>query len=238
MIKALYNTRISIKSILFLALYYFISSFVVGQSAQKQFAPMRVLVIDFENKVKKGEQILFEGLETGEVYKGVSDVEGKFKVELKGGDTYLIKIKGVGEAQDYNRITIPLLGVGQMYQEGQLTIQFESAKTFTLDNVHFASGKTILTKASYNELDELVEYMTLKEDVSIEVAGHTDDVGVDTSNMKLSQLRANAVRDYLISKKIASSRVVAKGYGESRPKDTNETPQGRQNNRRTEVVLR
>ena len=149
----------------------------------------------------------------------------------------MIKIKGVGKAVDYNRITIPTLGEGQMYQEGQLTIQFESGKLFTLDNVHFDSGKATLTPTSNKELNELAEYMTLKGDIKIELGGHTDNVGEEASNLKLSQLRAYAVRDYLVLKGISSNRIVAKGYGENKPKDTNDTAKGRQNNRRTEVLV-
>jgi outer membrane protein OmpA-like peptidoglycan-associated protein len=71
----------------------------------------------------------------------------------------------------------------------------------------------------------------------IEVGGHTDNVGNDAANQLLSEERANAVRDFLIAHGIEASRVVAKGYGETRPVATNDTDEGRALNRRTEVTV-
>ncbi|HRZ47762.1 MAG TPA: OmpA family protein, partial [Bacteroidales bacterium] len=64
-----------------------------------------------------------------------------------------------------------------------------------------------------------------------------DDVGDDASNLKLSQQRADAVKNYLAGKGIARDRVVAVGYGETQPVASNDTPEGRQQNRRTEVKI-
>jgi OOP family OmpA-OmpF porin len=71
----------------------------------------------------------------------------------------------------------------------------------------------------------------------IEVGGHTDNVGNDAANQKLSEQRANAVREFLIAKGIDGTRIVAKGYGETKPIATNETEEGRAQNRRTEVTV-
>jgi outer membrane protein OmpA-like peptidoglycan-associated protein len=171
------------------------------------------------------------------IYKGITDAKGTFKIYLKGGDTYKVLIKSVGEVDEYNTFEIPPLGEGEFYTESTLTVQFELPQTFTLDNVQFETGKASLTNTSYKELNELTEYLKLKESVVIEIAGHTDDVGEDASNQKLSEARANTVRNYLISKGIAAKRVVAKGYGETQPIAPNSTPEGRQQNRRTEVRI-
>jgi len=72
--------------------------------------------------------------------------------------------------------------------------------------------------------------------MKIEIGGHTDDVGEDAANQKLSKDRANAVRNYLL-KEIEPERVTAVGYGESKPIAYNDTPEGRQKNRRTEVRI-
>ncbi len=200
-------------------------------------APVLVIVIDFNNMPVEGEQIIFEGLDSKRTYRGVSNSEGKFDIMLEGGETYLIKIKGVGEAKDYNRFELPVLGENESYGKTTLTIQFEQPKTFTLDNVEFESGKSSLTKDSYTELKELLEYMKLKEDLVIEIAGHTDDVGDEESNVKLSEARSVTVRNYLISKGINPERIIAKGYGERQPIAPNTSPEGRQRNRRTEVRI-
>ncbi len=223
--------------LLILGLVFQVST-VYGQGSIKDtWAPLTVLVTDFENNVQKGEQILFVDSKTGVTYKGVSNAEGLFDVKIPGGVTYNIKIKSFGEAKDYNALEIPGLAKDEYYSEMQLTIQIQQAKTITLDNVHFATGKAILTKTSFGELNELVEFMKLKEEIKIELAGHTDNVGDEEPNMKLSQARADAVRTYLISKGVNGSRIVAKGYGESSPEASNETSVGRQSNRRTEVRI-
>jgi hypothetical protein len=72
--------------------------------------------------------------------------------------------------------------------------------------------------------------------MDIEVAGHTDSMGSDAYNMKLSQQRAGAVRNFLISKGVAADRLTAKGYGESQPVADNATREGRIQNRRVELV--
>ncbi len=200
-------------------------------------ALVNVVVTNFNNKPQKGEQILFESVKTKLIYKGITDSKGTFKIYLKGGDTYKVLIKSVGEEDEYNTFEIPALGEGEFYTESTLTVQFELPQTFTLDNVQFETGKASLTNTSYKELNELIEYLKLKETVIIEIAGHTDDVGEDASNQKLSEARANTVRNYLISKGIAAKRVVAKGYGETQPIAPNTSPEGRQQNRRTEVRI-
>jgi len=73
--------------------------------------------------------------------------------------------------------------------------------------------------------------------VVIEISGHTDDVGNDTSNQILSQNRAKAVYQYLIAQHIAASRLVYKGYGKTQPIASNTTDEGRQQNRRTEFKI-
>jgi OOP family OmpA-OmpF porin len=79
--------------------------------------------------------------------------------------------------------------------------------------------------------------MKWKEEQKIEIAGHTDNVGKDADNLKLSLQRAEAVRNYLIKKGIKADRITAKGYGATQPVADNGTDAGRQKNRRTEVVL-
>ncbi len=99
-------------------------------------------------------------------------------------------------------------------------------------NVVFGSGNTNLTRAAKITLDSVVEKMAGYPDLQIEVEGHTDNVGRSSVNERLSQQRANSVREYLIGKQIASDRLVAVGYGDRKPIDSNDTTSGRQRNRR------
>ena len=79
--------------------------------------------------------------------------------------------------------------------------------------------------------------MKRKKSMVVEVGGHTDNVGSAASNLKLSQERAEAVKEFLINQGIDSSRIVARGYGQTVPVAENSTPVGRSKNRRTEIRI-
>jgi outer membrane protein OmpA-like peptidoglycan-associated protein len=106
-----------------------------------------------------------------------------------------------------------------------------------LRNVFFDIGKSIVKKDSYAELDRLVDLMKKLTNLRVELSGHTDNTGSEVLNTRLSQKRAEAVVEYLISKGISKEKLTAKGYGSSEPIDSNETSEGRQNNRRTEFEI-
>lgn len=101
----------------------------------------------------------------------------------------------------------------------------------------FDSGSDRLRPESTPTLKEIGKMLTDHADLKLIIEGHTDNTGDDASNQSLSELRANAVRDYLIAEfEIDESRLQAKGYGESHPVASNDTPEGRQSNRRSELV--
>jgi OOP family OmpA-OmpF porin len=106
-----------------------------------------------------------------------------------------------------------------------------------LKNIYFDFDKTTLKSESFVELNKVVEFLKQNSHVEIEIAGHTDSKGADTYNQNLSQGRSQSVVDYLSSQGINSNRLTAQGYGESKPIDTNETEDGRANNRRVEFTV-
>ena len=106
-----------------------------------------------------------------------------------------------------------------------------------LRNLFFETGKSEAKIDSYPELDRLIQLMLDVPTLKIELSGHTDNVGNDEYNLNLSQRRADAVRAYLTSRGVDKSRVLAVGYGESKPVDSNDTKEGRANNRRTEFEI-
>ncbi|MBD3636248.1 MAG: OmpA family protein [Crocinitomicaceae bacterium] len=218
------------KTQLFILLLFF------SVSALCQKAQLKVKVTDFQNNVLSGEQIMFLEQTTQASYSGISDLEGMFVVELPAGK-YDIKVKSVGEAVDFSTIEIPKLQLGQSYQTAEMQVQIEEAQSFTLDNLHFETGKWTITSSSYAELDELVRYLSLKKNISIEIGGHTDSDGDEASNQQLSQKRADAVKAYLVKKGIAAGRISAVGYGELKPVASNATAEGKALNRRTEVKI-
>jgi|26BtaG_2_1085354.scaffolds.fasta_scaffold00028_16 outer membrane protein OmpA-like peptidoglycan-associated protein/opacity protein-like surface antigen len=101
--------------------------------------------------------------------------------------------------------------------------------------IYFKTASSDLVEASKQSLDVIAQYLN-NVTGTYEIQGHTDDVGNDANNMKLSQKRAQSVVDYLISKGVNGSRLKAVGYGESAPKFDNKTADGRAQNRRIEIV--
>jgi outer membrane protein OmpA-like peptidoglycan-associated protein len=184
------------------------------------------------------ELIVFQSEKTGREYHAVSDSNGAFFTRLVPGDTYEIFIMGFKDSSSYTKMNIPALGPNQFYKNPFVVdIKFEPAKTFVLENVEFDFGKATLRPQSYAVLDDLIEWLNRKPDGRIEIGGHTDNVGTDAKNKVLSLERAKSVVAYLIGKGIAASRVEAKGYGADEPLEENDTEEGRQKNRRTEVKI-
>ncbi|MBN2717757.1 MAG: OmpA family protein [Deltaproteobacteria bacterium] len=104
-----------------------------------------------------------------------------------------------------------------------------------LKGVEFDTGKSTLRPESYKFIEPVIEFLTYKPSAIIELSGHTDNVGNPKKNQQLSEDRANAVRDYIISKGIEGDRIIAVGYGQEHPIASNNTEEGRQLNRRTEA---
>lgn len=113
---------------------------------------------------------------------------------------------------------------------------FEETKTsLVLEGVNFDTAKADLTPGAIEVLDRVAVSLAAYPEIRVEVAGHTDSKGSRAYNVRLSQKRAEAVRDYLVGKGIAADRMVAKGYGPDKPIATNDTEEGRAQNRRTEL---
>jgi outer membrane protein OmpA-like peptidoglycan-associated protein len=110
------------------------------------------------------------------------------------------------------------------------------APRFVLDGVNFDTGKATIRPESFPRLDGVVEYLTYSGSSRIEISGHTDNVGNKKSNRTLSEKRAKACREYMVSKGIDGGRIEAVGYGDERPIAPNDTDEGRQRNRRIEVT--
>lgn len=107
-------------------------------------------------------------------------------------------------------------------------------ENFVLQGVVFRTGSAELLDESFTILDEVFDQLEKYPNYRYEIAGHTDNQGTDKINIKLSFDRANTVRDYLVNRGIAAGRLVAKGYGSTRPKADNRSAEGRQVNRRIE----
>jgi len=162
---------------------------------------------------------------------------GKFLISLNSGGNYGIAVKADGYLFHSENFDIP---AGSDYNMVNKTVELKNIKCgskIALRNVFFDTGKSTIRPESNTELDRLVKLMNDVTTLKIELSGHTDNTGSATSNQTLSQDRAQAVVNYLVSKGISASRLVAKGYGSDRPVASNDSNEGRQENRRTEFEI-
>jgi outer membrane protein OmpA-like peptidoglycan-associated protein len=225
----------------FLGLFIALTINSFAQSGEDDLQPtlthakLNVMVTDHnENPSSGGDIIILTSKTTGETYSGITNDNGRFSILLPKGETYIVKYKGFGSDEEYTEIEIP---DADALINFDFVIKYELPKVYTLENVYFDSGKSTLRPESYKALNNLAEVMLHKKSMKIEIAGHTDSDGDDEANMKLSQARAEVVKSYLIKKGIEAERIVAKGYGETQPVASNDTEEGKQKNRRTEVRI-
>ena len=106
-----------------------------------------------------------------------------------------------------------------------------------LENVFFATASAALKSESKVELDKLKAFLEQNKTLNIQLNGHTDNVGKPEDNLTLSSARAKAVMEYLISQGIDKKRLQAKGFGETKPRHSNDSVSGRAANRRTEFEV-
>jgi outer membrane protein OmpA-like peptidoglycan-associated protein len=115
--------------------------------------------------------------------------------------------------------------------------QTDRGMVLTLGDVLFDTGRAELKAGAFSTLDRLATFLRQNPERTVAIEGHTDSVGSDSFNQSLSERRAQAVRVALTSRGIDSGRVTAAGMGETKPVANNATAEGRQRNRRVEVVI-
>ena len=162
---------------------------------------------------------------------------GEFLVCLPTGATYALNADAEGYLFYSENYDVPAGGPKEPYALDVPLSPLTPGSVMALRNVFFNTASYELLPASDTELDKLVRLLRGNPSLRIELGGHTDNVGNDAANQKLSEQRANAVREHLIGQGIDPERIQARGYGEARPMATNETEEGRALNRRTEVTV-
>lgn len=113
----------------------------------------------------------------------------------------------------------------------------EGTKIISLEGTHFDFDKATLKPEAMSKLDEAVRIMNEHPGIRINVEGHTDSMGSDAYNQKLSDQRSASVVSYLLGKGVATDRMTATGFGESRPVASNDTAEGRAQNRRVDLIV-
>lgn len=128
-------------------------------------------------------------------------------------------------------------GLATNYGCPEIKKETKARLEFAMRAVQFETGKAVLKGSSWKVLDEIVDIMNQYPDYILSISGHTDDVGTEENNLQLSTERAKACSDYLLYRGIKETRLRSAGYGESRPMVSNNSPSGREQNRRVEFEL-
>jgi len=162
--------------------------------------------------------------------------EGTYEQPIVTLGWYLFTTSADGYLNSYDSVQVKSTEITPVIRNIVLT-PIEVGLTVRLKNIYFDFDKTTLKSESFVELNKVVDFLKRNGNVAIEIAGHTDSKGSDTYNLNLSQGRSQSVVDYLIGQGIDTSRLQAQGYGESKPIDSNDTDEGRANNRRVEFTV-
>ena len=186
----------------------------------------------------------------------LTDSDGRFTFRVYEHEHYQL-IADKQDSEDYLKTRLNFSTVGRSVAQEDLvemvtnvtfdtTVYLEKIeidKIFVLENIYYDFDRWEIRDDAAIELDKLVDVLSDNIEISIELSSHTDSVGADGYNMRLSQRRAESAVQYIVSAGIDPTRITAKGYGESRPiaRNTNpdgtDNPEGRQRNRRTEFKI-
>jgi len=155
-------------------------------------------------------------------------------LKLTVGKTYMVSVS----ADNYiaQIFTVGYQGIQSLSASYALT-PVERGKTYIIQNLFFATNETVILEQSEPSLVQLFEFLNDNPGIRIRITGHTDSVGKDEANQILSEGRANSVKQSMVQRGIDPDRIETEGKGESMPIDTNDTEEGRQNNRRVEFTV-
>ena len=200
----------------------------------KTEAAMKLFVVDKDKGPVKGVVIFLTGPDKTKYYAEPTDSEGYAEVLVPVGKTYDITYLSLGRGEI--AATVPV--ADEPSQSVKLTLRYKrelAQKPFILSGVNFDTAKATIRPESFSRLDTVVEFMVHKKNARVEISGHTDNVGNAAANKTLSEKRAQACRNYIVSKGIDKKRLDAIGFGDERPIASNDTDEGRQKNRRIEA---
>ncbi len=182
--------------------------------------------------------IILERLPDGvDMGKAKTNAKGEYRMSVRGGAKYGLNAQRKGYLSTDANFDLNKLNSNDTLNVNLHLSEIKAGASIVLNNIFFETNKTLLTTSSYSELKRLVELMKNGEVRKVEVSGHTDSVGEADYNQNLSERRAQAVVNYIKSSGVSDDRVIAVGYGETKPIASNNTPEGRSKNRRVEFKI-
>lgn len=164
-------------------------------------------------------------------------LSGKYNLYLQKGKKYDVSVTSKGYSFQSEVYDLEKATAYETIKKDMVLEPLKLNASFRLNNLFFDFDSASLTKDSELELDRVIEMMKANATMQVEISAHTDDMGSDAYNQKLSQLRAESVVKYLTQHGILQTRLVAKGYGESVPSVPNDTEENRAKNRRVEFKI-
>ncbi len=175
----------------------------------------------------------------GKELKGTStDQNGHYTINtMLNNERYALYLHKKGYLMTFKDVRIEDI-VNQKLEINIEMLKIETGAKFILRNVYFNSGSDVLASTSFSELNKLYFFLKENPETKIEIGGHTDNIGNEVSNLKLSTNRANSVLLYLTNKGIGRNRLISKGYGDTQPLASNDDEKdGRELNRRIEIII-
>lgn len=172
------------------------------------------------------------------VYTVQSDsISGQYLMVIPDGGNYGLYVNKKSFLPKSQNLNAEKLGNLKSIVQNFVLVPIKAGENVRLSNLFFETNKFSLLPESINELNRLIAFLTASPTVSIEISGHTDDVGLAADNLKLSNQRALAVQEYLVKNGIDKKRLTAKGYGFTQPVSKGTDEPARQANRRIEFKI-
>lgn len=197
---------------------------IVRDKESKELLEATVLIIDLKNN-----HAVFNDY--------TSAITGDFLAVMPLGTDYSFNVDAEGYLFNSQRFELKESTGAKPYEVEILLEKIKIGSKVTMQNIFFDTNKFDLLPPSVIELNFLIELLNTNSAVEIEIEGHTDNVGDEKLNQKLSENRAKAVLEFLVKNGIDKRRLTFKGYGESNPKSDNSTEEGKKQNRRTEFKI-
>jgi outer membrane protein OmpA-like peptidoglycan-associated protein/tetratricopeptide (TPR) repeat protein len=192
----------------------------------------------YDNKTKSGLPSAVELIDLGTkrtISRVQTDETGNYLITLPVGKDYAFNVGRKGYLFYSDNYSLKARTADSTYQKDIPLQPIEAQAAIVLRNLFFETAKYNIRPESEVELDRVVQFLQDNPTVKIQLEGHTDNVGSAADNQKLSEARAWATVNYLVEKGIKGNRLMAKGFGATRPVADNKTEEGRAQNRRTEL---
>jgi len=211
--------------------------FEIDEELVSKKVDFQIDIADEESQAGLPVDVVITNLDNNEVIKttAIANSDGKYVVKLREGDRYNISVSPKGYS--YYSTTVDLKKKEAPKKLEVKLKQLKEDTKLTLNNITFEVNSAEIKQSSYDELDRVVKLMENNPSMNIEISAHTDNVGSDVYNLRLSKRRAMAVMDYLFDKKIGTDRIISKGYGKTKPIVPNDTEENKALNRRVEMKI-